>query len=555
MGLVINLVGYQLQEEIYESEHSVAYRGFRLCDQTPVIIKALKDEFPPPRELRKYRNEYEIAGLLGDRPGIGRLLGLESVHNTLVIIAEDWGAESLKCLIGKQRFALQEVLEIGGKAAAALGEIHAAHVVHKDINPANILYNQRTREVRLIDFGISTRLSREGLEFEGPEIIEGTLSYVSPEQTGRMNCPVDFRTDYYSLGATLYHLLVGRPPFLSEDPRKLLRCHLHELPRAPCLVNPDIPTPVSDIVMKLLSKSPETRYQSTLGLKADLEACLGALGAEGRIAPFALGARDVSEELLVPHKLYGRDREIAELLAGFGRIRAGGRELMLVSGFSGIGKTSLVREIYKPLTRDAGYFISGKSDPMQRNRPYGALLDAFRQLCRQLLAEPLHRLAAWKASLLLALGPNGQVLLELLPEYEAILGPQPAAAVLPPAERQNRFNFVFERFVGVFAKSAHPLVLFLDDLQWSDGASLRLMRHLLGSSQITSLLVIAAFRDNEVDPHHPLQSTLADIAADQMVLQRIALTALTLEQVNQLLGDALHSPLDQTRPLADLLHQ
>ena len=552
---VFELAGYEIREKLYESAHSVACRAFRLSDHLPVILKRLKDEFPPPRELSKYQNEYAIAKLLADRPGLGRVLGLEAVHNILVMVVEDWGAESLKKLLEQRRFALEETLEIAHKVAAALGELHAAQVIHKDVNPGNILYNPSTQEVRLIDFGLSTRLIRLEPEFQGPELIEGTFAYMAPEQTGRMNRPVDFRADHYSLGATLYHLLVGQPPFTTEDTRKLLRCHLYEMPVPPCRASQRVPEPVSSLVMKLLAKAPEDRYQSAVGILADLATCLTGLSAAGRIEPFVLGALDASEELLVPRKLYGREREIQTLLDGFERVRQGGRELVLVSGYSGIGKTSLVREIYKPLTGREGYFISGKFDPLKRAQPYCALIDAFKRLCQQLLSEPTQRLESSREKLQIALGENGQVLLEILPEFEAILGPQPAKSDLPPEERQNRFNRVFEKFVSVFATPEHPLVLFLDDLQWADHASLRLIRLLLCASDITSLYLIGAYRANEVDPTHPLTRALEGIAQDQGQVLRILLTPLALEHVEQFLADALLVPLEGTRPLSDLLHQ
>jgi len=328
---MVAISGYRELGLIYESQNSLVYRALREQDDSPVILKSLKHDPPPQREVEKYEQEYAMADELSDRPGIVRILGLERVRGSPVLVVEDFGGESLKHLLQTRRFPVEECLRIGIRVAGCLGEVHAARIIHKDLNPANLIYNSTTGEVKLIDFGISTRLARESVGFESPEVLEGTLAYISPEQTGRMNRPLDFRTDHYSLGATLYHLLTGVLPFEEDDPKRLIRCHIVETPVPPHRRCDEIPRTLSNLVMKLLAKDPEQRYQSAVGIRADLEECLRQFKETRTIAPFPLGQWDVSEKLLVPQKLYGREQELAELVAGFDRVRQGGNSNSLSS--------------------------------------------------------------------------------------------------------------------------------------------------------------------------------------------------------------------------------
>ncbi len=444
------------------------------------------------------------------------------------------------------------MLKVGVQVAEALAEIHAAHIIHKDLNPANILYNPNTGQVKLIDFGLASRLSRETPRLSSPEVMEGTLAYISPEQTGRMNCTVDFRTDLYSFGATLYHLLSGHPPFQIDEARKLVQCHLAQVPSTLSQVAPNVPAVLSELVMKLLSKAPERRYQSALGVKADLEECLQRLGPDGSIASFPLGKLDFCSKLLVSQKLYGREQEKKRLLEGFEGIRQGKKELVLVSGYSGVGKTALIRELHRPLLQRQGAFLSGKFDQLQRSRPYSAFFQAFGSFCRLLMGEPGERYAEWRSTLQRALAPNGQVLVEVLPELERILGPQPPVPELPPAERQHRFQHVFEQLVGAVADPAHPLVLFIDDLQWADLASLQLIHQILRSPDIEALYLIGAYRDNEVDATHPWSQTLQAMEQEGCPIQRLPLAPLGFDAVHQLVTDTLRSEPAATRDLAEL---
>jgi serine/threonine protein kinase len=524
---MITLPGYQILSKIYESFNSEVYRAIRSSDERPVILKVLKQEYPTAQELTRYKQEYKtICSLKFD--GAIAAYGLEPYGRTLVIILEDFGARSLKKWIEEKPLTLQEFLSIGIQIADNLAKIHAARIIHKDINPANIVFNPTTGQLKIIDFGIATILEQEKPSLKNPNILEGTLAYISPEQTGRMNRSLDYRTDFYSLGVTFYELLTGQLPFETTDALELVHCHLAKQPLSvnsyQLTVNSRgtrftpsegrserLPQVVSNIVMKLMTKTAEERYQSAYGIKADLEECLRQLETRGKIEDFALATRDLAHQFQIPQKLYGRELEISTLLAAFERVAASNfspTELMLVTGYSGMGKTTLVQEIYKPITEKRGYFISGKFDRFQGNTPYFAVVDAFTNLVKQLLGESKTQLNQWCKKLLTALGVNGQVIIDVIPEVELIIGKQPDLPDLGATAAQNRFNLVFKNFIRVFCSSEHPLVIFLDDLQWADSASLKLIELIMMDTDLEYLFLIGSYRDNEINPTHPLTITL-----------------------------------------------
>ena len=440
--------------------------------------------------------------------------------------------------------------------ATALAQVHQRGLIHKDIKPANVLVNSVTGQVWLMGFGIASRLPRERQAPAPPEVIAGTLAYMAPEQTGRMNRSIDFRSDLYALGVTLYEMLTGELPFAASDPMEWVHCHIARQPAPPDERVAGIPGPLSAIVMKLLAKNAEDRYQTAAGLAVDLRKCLAEWESHRSIEPFPLGADDVSDRLMAPEKLYGREHEIETLLGAFDRVVANGAtELVLVSGYAGIGKSSVVNELQKALVPPRGLFASGKFDQYKRDIPYATLAQAFRSLVRPLLGESEAELGRWRDSLSEALGPNGQLIVNLVPELELVIGKQPPVADLPPQDAKNRFQMVFRRFLGVFAREEHPLALFLDDLQWLDAATLDLIEHLVTHPEVRHLLLVGAYRDNEVGPAHPLMRTLEAIRNAGARVEEIVLTPLGLDDIGRLVADALHCEPERARPLAQLVHE
>ncbi|MEG4088347.1 AAA family ATPase [Microcoleus sp. Pol12B4] len=550
------LPGYKLLSlPLHEGVNTVIYRGVRESEPTQVIVKTLKAEYPTIEEIARLRHEYKILKTL-DMTGIVKAHSLEKHNNGLALILEDFGGKSLKNLIAAKHLEISEFLSLAIHLAETVAHLHENKIIHKDIKPQNIIINSKTAQIKIIDFSISTYLERENQSLSNPNLLEGTLAYMSPEQTGRMNRSIDYRTDFYSLGVTFYEILTGKLPHQATDPLELIHCHIAKRPVPPHQQIGEIPEAISDIVMKLLAKTAEDRYQSALGLKADLETCRHQLQTHGKIGNFSIGKRDKFGQFLIPQKLYGREQEVATLMEAFERVSGGNSEMMLVSGYSGIGKSSLVNEVQKPILRQRGYFISGKFDQLKRNIPYASLIQAFAGLMRHLLTESSEKLAIWKQQILEALGSNGQVIVDVIPEVELIVGPQRAVPQLGPSESENRFNRVFKEFIHVFTKPSHPLVVFLDDLQWADSASLKLIHLLICDPDSQYLLLMGAYRDNEVSPRHPLMLTLEEIQKNGAVVNNITLRPLDIGNVSLLVADTLNessAPRNRVSELAELL--
>ena len=419
-----------------------------------------------------------------------------------------------------------------------------------------MLVDSATGRVQLAGFGIASRLPRERQSPEPPEFIAGTLAYMAPEQTGRVNRSIDSRSDLYSLGVTFYEMLTGVLPFAASDPMEWVHCHIARQPAAPSERLKSVPAAVSAITMKLLSKTAEERYQTAAGVERDLRRCLSQWESQGAIDVFAAGADDTPDRLVIPEKLYGRDHELDTLLTAFDRVVAGGRpELVLVSGYSGIGKSAVVNELHKPLVPPRGLFASGKFDQYKRDIPYATLAQAFQSLVRPLLSKNEDDLHTWRDALREALEPNGRLIIDLVPELKHVIGEQPPVPELPPQEAQRRFQLVFRRFISVFARPEHPLALFLDDLQWLDAATLDLLEDLLTQTDLQHLLLIGAYRDNEVSATHPLVRKLDAIRQAGAVVQDIVLTPLGRDDLGQLLADSLHCEPERATPLAELIHE
>ncbi|MBF0102232.1 MAG: AAA family ATPase [Desulfobacterales bacterium] len=539
--------------EIYKSNKTIIYKGVRKKENTPVVIKVLNKTYPNPSELAIFRREYEITCKL-EMNGVIRMFALEPFDNALAMVMEDFGAQALYHFIKPDISFLKENLNLAIRIVEILKHIHRQNIMHKDINPYNILYNPDTHELKLIDFGISTELARENPEIHNPNVIEGTLAYISPEQTGRMNRGLDYRTDFYSLGVTLYEMFTGVRPFETADPLEMIFSHITQNPLPPKDIHKGIPEVVSTIILKLLSKTAENRYQSAEGIEADLRLCLDELDQKGSISLFQIGQHDFSEKFQIPQKLYGREQEIDILLKTFERVKEEASELLLISGYSGIGKTSLVQELYKDIVNIRGYFIRGKFDQFKRDMPYFSMINAFRELVRQILTESHDQIEKWKQVLLERLGNNGQLLIDMIPEMELILGKQPPIPELPPAESQNRFQMVFKAFLCTFASQEHPLVLFLDDVQWADLGSLHLLQYVLTHTDIESLLLIIAYRDNEVSPTHPLMIAINDMSKQGTIINQIVLNPLDWTHLNCLVAETLHSDQQQCLPLSKQLY-
>ncbi|MEH1780385.1 MAG: ATP-binding sensor histidine kinase [Nostoc sp.] len=536
VSTLVSIPGYQVSEQLYNGSRTLVYRGFRETDSLPVVIKLLKNPYPTFNELLSFRNQYTIAKNINS-PLIVQTYSLEPYQNGYALVMEDFGGISLKEWgVGGSVESLMEFLEIAITLCNTLDILYHQRIIHKDIKPANILINPETKQVKLIDFSIASLLPRETQTLINSNVLEGTLAYISPEQTGRMNRGIDYRTDFYSLGVTFYELLRGELPFQSNEPMELVHSHIAKQPSL--LGNTEgIPQVICNIVMKLMAKNAEDRYQSALGLKFDLENCLHQLQETNIIKNFEIASRDVCDRFIIPDKLYGRETEVENLLQAFDRVSLGATEMILVAGFSGIGKTAVVNEVHKPIVRQRGYFIKGKYDQFQRNIPFSAFVQAFRDLMGQLLTESDAQIQQWRNKILDAVGENGQVIIEVIPELSRIIGEQPPTIELSGTAAQNRFNLLFQKFTQVFTSAEHPLVIFLDDLQWADSASLKLMQLLMAGTG--HLLLIGAYRDNEVNPAHPLMLALSEIEKKQATINTITLAPLSQFTVNQLVADTL----------------
>jgi PAS domain S-box-containing protein len=551
-------LGEYALEAIRKDEEFILYRGQHRSprDVGPSSILLLEpiSTLPAPQTVRKIEHEYSFRSEL-DATWAVRPLALSRHNQRTVLVLEDPGGEPLNCLIHGP-MEMRQFLRIATGLATANSQLHSHGLIHKDLKPTNVLVNPATGKVWLMGFGIASRLPRERQSPKPPEFIAGTLAYMAPEQTGRMNRSIDSRSDLYALGVTLYEMLTGSLPFAASDPMEWVHCHVARQPAPPGGQLKSIPGMVSAIIMKLIAKTAEERYQTAVGLECDLRRCLEEWETHHLIGEFPLGEHDIPDRLLIPEKLYGRESEIKTLLAAFDRIVVGGRpELVLVAGYSGIGKSSLVNELHKALVPPRGLFAFGKFDQYKRDIPYAPLAKAFQGLIRSLLSKTEAELSKSRDALHEALDPNGQLVVELVPELKLVIGEQPAVPDLAARDAQIRFQQVFRRFIGVFARPEHPLALFLDDLQWLDAATLGLIENLLTQPDVKHLLLIGAYRDNEVGPAHPLMSKLGAMRQAGVMLQEIVLTPLTREDMQQLIADSVHCELDLTRPLAELVHE
>lgn len=545
----MQLRDYHIDEVIHAAGETVvataaAHNGER------VVLKYLDNPRPAPEFLARWRHEFAVLRSIAS-PHVIRALELKEVDRSLVLVLEDFASTNLAQLIGRGLLDLSDQLTLAIRLAKAVGAVHEHRLIHGDVAPKNVLVDPASLEIKLCDFGLSTRLDIQPRRSDGSWA--GTLEYMSPEQTGRTNLDIDYRSDFYSLGASLYQLFANREPFIANDPISLLHAQLASMPVPLSDLDASIPEPVSAIVQKLLAKHPDDRYQSSYGLIHDLEACAESWRLYRRVERFALGRADVPERFIVAQKLYGREAECARILSAFKRIvSTGAVELLLIGGYSGIGKTALVNELHRPVLARRGYLLRGKCDQFSRNQPYVALIQAFGQMLQALSTEGAERRQYWRARLIDALGANAAAVVEILPALEVLIGTPPPLPSLPPAESEQRFHIAFAQFVMALAARSHPLLLFLDDLQWADSSTLRLVEYLMRAEGDRSVLVVGAYRDNEVRPGDPLALSIQSIERAHARIEHLKLGPMPDADVVQLIADTLHATPADVQPLADL---
>jgi PAS domain S-box-containing protein len=550
----VYLEKYQTLSEDGERVLCRAWRVHHDGTRRSVLVVLLAAEYPSLSSVDRLTHEYELKDEL-EEAWAARPLELVRDGDRAMLVLEDPGGEPLDRL-ARGPLETGQFLRIAISFVGALRRTHERGIIHKDVKPANVLVDLATGQAWLTGFAIASRLAREYRPPEPPQVIAGTLAYMAPEQTGRMNRSVDSRSDLYALGVTFYELLTGALPFTASDPIELIHRHLAREPIPPRDRVETVPAQLSAMVTKLLAKTAEERYQTAAGVEADLRKCLAAWDATGRIEEFPLGAQDAADRLIIPERLYGREREIAKLLEAFDRVVTHGRsELVLVTGYSGIGKSSLVNELHKAIVLPRGIFISGKFDLRLKDIPYSTLAQAFHGLIRQILSGEEEDISRWCDAIREAVGNHAGVLTDLIPELGRLIGPQAPAAVLSPAETSLRFQLVFQRFVSVFARPEHPLVIFVDDLQWLDPATLTLVQYLITHRETRHLLLIGAYRDNEVGSEHPLALALASVRQTDTPMSELRLGPLSTEDVNGLLCDAFRCEPADVRALALLVHR
>ncbi|MGD8191387.1 AAA family ATPase [Brevibacillus ginsengisoli] len=550
----IGIPGYKISELVSNTSQKMVYRGIRIVNNQSVMLKIPKVRQTSIEAYSKLTHEHHILQSI-QSDAVAKSVELIKNGREAVLVIEDYGGLPLDIFLKMKSLKIKEILSICIRIAECIGEVHQEEIIHKDIKPSNILIHPDTLEVKLIDFGSATRLTQEYQTAPHLGELEGSSRYMSPEQTGRMNRPLDYRTDYYSFGITAYEMLTGKPPFLSNDLLELVHAHIALKPVAPHEINKTIPTPVSEIVLKCLSKNAEDRYLSVRGLIADLRNCLQQLEETGTIEPFPLALHDCSDRLQIPEKLYGRENEMQTLLDAFEQVCNGASRFLIVNGKAGMGKSALINEVQKTQLRSKARLIYGKFDQFKQNIPFTAIIQAFQELVRQLLMESQEELQAWRETILEAVQGMGQIIVDVIPQLSMIIGEQPPVPELPPTETKNRFQLVMQRFVRILARPEHPLVLFLDDIQWADTASLYLIQQMITDLQVSHFLMIGANRVQEENAGHPLVAILTESGIHSKILQQISLEPLGIQELNLLLCDTLYADVQETLPLSRILLQ
>lgn len=548
---------YEIIDRLAETPYAIRYKARKEASllrpqKKSVIIEVLKLNNFSKSDIPILKQTYAKIRSM-DTSGILKIIDIKAYQGNMAVFYEGFSRDSLRTVYGSQKIALHTFLKIAIALSRTLGNLHKKHIVHKNLRPHNILYHKQLKEVKLVSFGASSLIYQEFGNISEPTIIRDTLAYISPEQTGRMNRAVDYRTDLYTLGIIFYEILTGNVPFISNDPLTVIHSHIAVTPVPPVEIVPQLPSIVSDIVMKLLAKSAEDRYQNSFGLMADLQYCQEQLNRHSTIEAFVLGQKDISTRFLVPKLFIGREKETEMFVSAFDRAVQGGCEVILFSGDPGVGKSTLINEIKKLLIKKRGYYLSGKYEQFQQDVPYSAIIAAFQKLIRQLLSESKERVAVWKKELRSALGINGKIIIDVIPDLAFIIGDQPEVTDLDPEESQNRFNIVFQNFTSVFAKPEHPLVIFLDDLQWIDHASLQLASHLITYANFRNILFIGTYRENEISQAYPLTNIFSKSNETHIRINRLRIEPFTIGQVTDYITAALKSEKKTVTPLAELV--
>ncbi|TAL66579.1 MAG: serine/threonine-protein kinase PknK, partial [Legionella sp.] len=547
---MITVLGYEIQEKIRHHHNIDTYQGLRLKDKQKVFLKIPNNQDTSSENLAILQHEYNLLLRLKKSTIIKAYDFLPNTPGP-VLILENVEGEMLSDYLSEHQLEIDDFFSLALQLVDILSELHENNIIHKELRPSNLILDVTNATLKLMDLSASTRINEEIFDAANLKGLEGDLTYISPEQTGKVNRVIDYRTDFYSLGVTLYQMLTGQLPFQSTNRQELIYSHIAKKPPSVLETRRNIPVMLAAIIEKLLEKMPEDRYSSCAGIKADLHECYKQWIIKKTVTDYSLGSSDIHDRLSISRNLYGREPQVHQLLSAFARVSEGAKEIVYVAGYSGIGKTSLVKEVYKPIVQQRGYYIQGKFDQLQRGMPYSAIVSAFKNLVKQVLSESEERIAELRKYLHISLGSIGQVIIDVIPEVEAIIGKQPLVPVLNPTEAQIRFNLAFQNFVRVFAQANHPLVIFLDDLQWADNSSLSFIENLLLDKETKHLLLICAYRDNEINEHHPLQISMSNLQKHRVECTILNLQPLQFPDIQKLLQDALSATPEKIQGLAE----
>ncbi|MDY6932740.1 MAG: PAS domain S-box protein [Spirochaetota bacterium] len=551
--VTIILSGYTIKEVVSKGYYSILYRGIRDSDGISVLIRVYVTYDVTPMQIAHFIQEFSNRQNLKS-DCIVKAFSVENFNDGIAIILEDFQGIPIKEYFMDKGDDIRDFLRVAIQLAKTLYEIHQSNIILKDIKPNNILINQETGKPKIIDLGLSSILTKENENINDPEIIYNTLPYISPELTFRMNRDVDYRTDIYTLGTIFYQALTGVLPIHSDNPFEFFHAHIARTPIPPIERRSDLPETISKIIMMMLSKDPEDRYQSGYGIMKDFETCLFQLERTGRVEQFELGRNDISNKFVISQRIYGRESEIDILMRAFDRVIKGTRELVLITGASGIGKTGLVKEVQKLMIKRKGYFISGKFDQFQLNKPYSALIQAFTKLIRQISSESEEQICEWRSRILEVLGNNGKIITDIIPDVELLIGMQPDINELDPEYPQDRFNHILQNFIKILATEDHPLILFCDNLQWVDSASLSLIKTLITDQSTKYILLIGALCDEGNNKSLPIELWINEIKRTDVVFNQISLKPLDITSISHMIGDTFKCPVVVSDELAELLY-